>query len=58
MASHWLRRVAPWVVAFALAMVLSSGVFGGSPASVAGMMIAYSVVAGAVISPRIGMPSV
>ncbi|MDF3837232.1 mechanosensitive ion channel family protein [Cupriavidus basilensis] len=46
---YMLRRVAPWVVAFALAMMLSGTVFGRSPASVAGMVIAYSVVAGAVL---------
>lgn len=46
---YMLRRVAPWVVAFALAMLLSSGMFGRSPASMAGMVIAYSVVAGAVM---------
>ncbi|MGT2453206.1 mechanosensitive ion channel family protein [Cupriavidus basilensis] len=46
---YMLRRVAPWVAAFVLAMLLSSSMFERSPASVAGMVIAYSVVAGAVM---------
>lgn len=46
---YMLRRVAPWVAAFALAMQFSSTVFERSPASMAGMVIAYSVVAGGVV---------
>lgn len=47
--SYMLRKVAPWVAAFVVAMLLSSTVFQRSPASVAGMVIAYSVVAGGVM---------
>jgi len=48
-ALYMLRRVIPWALAFGLAMLLSISVFKRSPASVAGMVLAYSVVAGAVL---------
>ncbi|MGO4828914.1 mechanosensitive ion channel family protein [Cupriavidus sp. 2KB_15] len=46
---YMLRRVIPWVLALGLAMLLSVSVFNRSPASMAGMVIAYSVAAGAVL---------
>lgn len=47
---YFLRRIGPWIVAFALTMLLAYQVFGRTPASMGAVVIAYAIVAGAVMS--------
>ncbi|QUN26606.1 mechanosensitive ion channel family protein [Cupriavidus sp. KK10] len=43
-----LRHIGPWVVAFGLTSLLAQRVFAQSPASVAAVLVAYAIVAGAI----------
>ncbi|SOZ19707.1 putative MscS Mechanosensitive ion channel [Cupriavidus taiwanensis] len=45
---YMLRHVGPWVVAFVLTLLLARQLFLQSPASVAAVLLAYAIVAGAV----------
>lgn len=47
---YFLRRIGPWAVAFGLTMLLAFRVFAHSPGSIAGVLVAYAIVAGAVLS--------
>lgn len=47
---YMLRRIGPWIVAFAVVMVLAFRVFTHSPASVAAVLVGYAIVSGAVFS--------
>ncbi|MGO4307518.1 mechanosensitive ion channel family protein [Cupriavidus sp. RAF12] len=47
---YFLRRIGPWIVAFALTVLLAYQIFGRTPASMAGVIVAYAIVAGAVMS--------
>ncbi|WP_155301214.1 mechanosensitive ion channel family protein [Cupriavidus necator] len=44
---YMLRHIGPWVVAFGLTMLMANRTFAQSPASVAGVLVAYAIVAGA-----------
>ncbi|AGW93185.1 mechanosensitive ion channel protein MscS [Ralstonia pickettii DTP0602] len=46
-AIYMLRHIGPWMVAFGLTMLLANRTFAQSPASVAGVLVAYAIVAGA-----------
>ncbi|MDK3025480.1 mechanosensitive ion channel [Cupriavidus taiwanensis] len=46
--AYMLRHIGPWVVAFALTLLLARRLFAQSPASVAAVLVAYAIVAGAV----------
>ncbi|RDK09287.1 mechanosensitive ion channel family protein [Cupriavidus lacunae] len=43
-----LRHIGPWVVAFGLTLLLAHHLFAQSPASVAAVLVAYAIVAGAI----------
>jgi small-conductance mechanosensitive channel len=43
-----LRHIGPWVVAFGLTQLLAHRAFAQSPASVAAVLVAYAIVAGAI----------
>ncbi|UDM53761.1 mechanosensitive ion channel family protein [Cupriavidus sp. MP-37] len=45
---YMLRHIGPWVVAFGLTLLLARQLFAQSPASVAAVLLAYAIVAGAV----------
>lgn len=45
---YMLRHIGPWVVAFGLTLLLARHLFGQSPASVAAVLLAYAIVAGAI----------
>src|SRR5437868_7002505 len=45
-----LRRAGPWMVAFAMAVVITTKFHAHSPASIAAMVVAYAIVAGALMS--------
>ncbi|CAG2155578.1 mechanosensitive ion channel family protein [Cupriavidus numazuensis] len=45
---YMLRRIGPWVAAFALTMLLAYRHFSQSPASMAAVMVAHAIVAGAI----------
>ena len=47
---YMLRRIGPWVAAFVLTFLLAYRAFARSPASVAALLVAYSILAGAVLS--------
>jgi len=47
---YFLRRIGPWIVAFGLTVLLAYQVFGRTPASIGGVLIAYTIVAGAVMA--------
>ena len=47
---YFLRRIGPWIVAFGLTLLLAYQVFGRTPASMGGVLIAYTIVSGAVMS--------
>lgn len=47
---YFLRRIGPWVVAFAMTVLLAYKVYGRTPASMGGVMVAYAIVAGAILS--------
>ncbi len=47
---YFLRRIGPWIVAFALTVALAYQVFGRTPASMGAVLVAYAIVAGAVLS--------
>ncbi|CAG2146908.1 hypothetical protein LMG19282_03048 [Cupriavidus campinensis] len=47
---YFLRRIGPWVVAFAMTVLLAYKVYGRTPASMGGVMVAYAIVAGAIMS--------
>jgi len=47
---YMLRRIGPWVVAFVLTFLLAYRAFAHSPASVAAMLVSYSILAGALLS--------
>ncbi|WP_354673635.1 mechanosensitive ion channel domain-containing protein [Cupriavidus alkaliphilus] len=46
--TYMLRHIGPWVVAFGLTLLLARQLFAQSPASVAAVLLAYAIVAGAV----------
>lgn len=43
-----LRHIGPWVVAFGLTLLMARQAFAQSPASVAAVLVAYAIVAGAI----------
>ncbi|WP_427307154.1 mechanosensitive ion channel family protein [Cupriavidus sp. H39] len=45
---YMLRHIGPWVVAFGLTLMLARQWFAQSPASVAAVLLAYAIVAGAI----------
>ncbi|MCO4890849.1 mechanosensitive ion channel family protein [Cupriavidus sp. WGtm5] len=45
---YMLRHIGPWVVAFGLTLLLARHLFAQSPASVAAVLVAYAIVAGAI----------
>jgi len=47
---YFLRRIGPWIVAFGLTVLLAYKVYGRTPASMGGVLVAYAIVAGAVMS--------
>lgn len=47
---YFLRRIGPWIVAFALTVLLAYKVFGRTPASMGAVLAAYAIVAGALMS--------
>lgn len=47
---YFLRRIGPWIVAFAITVLLAGHVFGRTPASIGAVLVAYAIVAGAVMS--------
>lgn len=47
---YFLRRIGPWVVAFALTVALAYKGFGRTPASMGAVLVAYAIVAGALMS--------
>ncbi|RZT30888.1 mechanosensitive ion channel family protein [Cupriavidus agavae] len=47
---YFLRRIGPWIVAFGLTLLLAYQVFGRTPASIGAVLVAYAIVAGAVMS--------
>jgi len=47
---YMLRRIVPWIVAFGLTVLLAYRTFAQSPASVAGVLVAHAIVAGALAS--------
>lgn len=47
---YFLRRIGPWIVAFALTVLLAYKVFGRTPASMGAVLVAYAIVAGALMS--------
>ncbi len=47
---YFLRRIGPWIVAFALTVLLAFKVFGRTPASMGAVLVAYAIVAGALMS--------
>lgn len=48
--TYFLRRIGPWIVAFALTVLLAYKVFGRTPASMGAVLVAYAIVAGALMS--------
>jgi small-conductance mechanosensitive channel len=47
---YMLRKIGPWALAFGLAVLITHRVQLHSPASIAGMVVAYAIVVGAVLS--------
>jgi fumarate reductase subunit D len=47
---YFVRGIGPWIVAFGLTVLLAYQVFGRTPASVGAVLVAYAIVAGAVMS--------
>ncbi|WP_258308140.1 mechanosensitive ion channel family protein [Cupriavidus plantarum] len=47
---YFLRRIGPWIVAFALTVLLTYQVFGRTPASMAAVLVALSILCGALLS--------
>lgn len=47
---YFMRRIGPWVVAFGLTLILSYQVFARTPASLAGVLVAFAIVAGALLA--------
>lgn len=47
---YMLRKIGPWAVAFGVAVLITRQVRLHSPASIAGMVMAYAIVVGAVLS--------
>lgn len=47
---YFLHRIGPWIVAFALTVLLAYKGFGRTPASMGAVLVAYAIVAGALMS--------
>ncbi len=47
---YFLKHIGPWIVAFGLTLLLAYQVFGRTPASMGAVLVAYAIVAGAVMS--------
>ncbi|MEN7530290.1 MULTISPECIES: mechanosensitive ion channel family protein [unclassified Cupriavidus] len=47
---YFLRRIGPWIIAFGLTLLLAYQVFGRTPASMGAVLVAYAIVAGAIMS--------
>ncbi|XQU76945.1 Mechanosensitive ion channel family protein [Cupriavidus sp. H18C2] len=47
---YFLRRIGPWIAAFALTILLAYKVFGRTPASMGAVLVAYAILAGALMS--------
>lgn len=47
---YFMRRIGPWVVAFGLTLLLTYEVFAKTPASMAGVLVAFAIVCGALLT--------